>query len=214
MNVLCLNTAFSQTYVVVKKDNTIVDKNMDSSLKQSENVLGAVDYCLKSANLQIQNLNYISCVVGPGSFTGIRIGASLCKGFCMACQNVKKIEVCSLDLVAHTFVKQSSPESNFFVALNGLSGNVFTCKFNSVGERLCEPYMASGDQIENIKGIVVGLKEEMFEICNNFVDFSTTDLLEYSLKKIQKQELSADFVPTYLRKSQAEAELDKKNGNS
>lgn len=213
MNVMCINTAFSQTYVVVKSNNLIVEQTMDSSLKQSENVLNVVDYCLTNANLKIEDLNFISCVVGPGSFTGIRIGASLCKGFCMACQQVKKVQVCSLDLIAHTFVKQNNPTTAFYVALNGLSGNVFACKFNKYGERECEPYLASGDQIEQINGIVVGLKEEMFDICNNFVEFSTKELLDYSLEKIQKQELSADFVPTYLRKSQAEAELDKKNGN-
>ena len=80
MKVLCLNTAFSQTYVAVENNSAIETKTMDSSLKQSENVLGVVDECLCRAKIDISDLNYIACVIGPGSFTGIRIGASLAKG--------------------------------------------------------------------------------------------------------------------------------------
>ena len=55
MKILCLNTAFSETYVSVQNENLQAEKTMDSSLKQSENVLGAVDECLNKTNLQIKD---------------------------------------------------------------------------------------------------------------------------------------------------------------
>ena len=213
MKILCLNTAFSETYVSVQNENLQAEKTMDSSLKQSENVLGAVDECLNKTNLQIKDLDVISCVIGPGSFTGIRIGASLVKGFCAPYPNVKKVQINSLDLLAYTYTKLNKPAQDFYVVLNGLSGNIFTCKYNKNGEQLTQPQLMFGDEILTLKGTVVGLKQEEYSICNQFVEFNTSDLLEYTRQKVENNEYSQDFTPLYLRKSQAEAELSKKNGN-
>ena len=105
MNILCINTAFSNTYIAVQNGKEITYKSMDSSLKQSENVLGAIDECLVKANATLDNIDVISCVIGPGSFTGIRIGASISKGFCFAKNHIKKVPINSLDLLAYTFAK-------------------------------------------------------------------------------------------------------------
>lgn len=213
MKILCLNTAFNETYVSAKNESILAEKTMDSSLKQSENVLGAVDECLTKTNMQIKDLDVISCVIGPGSFTGIRIGASLVKGFCAPFSNIKKVQINSLDLLAYTYVKLNKPTQDFYVVLNGLSGNIFTCKYNKQGEELTQPQLMFGDEISILNGIIVGLKQEEYSICNQFVEFNTIDLLEYSMQKIANNEYSNDFTPLYLRKSQAEAELMKKNGN-
>lgn len=214
MKVLCLNTAFNETYVSAKNDEKVAEKTMDSSLKQSENVLGAVDECLTKTNMQIQDLDVISCVIGPGSFTGIRIGASLVKGFCAPFLNIKKIQINSLDLLAYTYAKLNKPTQDFYVVLNGLSGNIFTCKYDKNAQELIEPQLMFGDEISTLKGIIVGLRQEEYSICNQLVDFNTKDLLDFTIQKIVNSEYSTDFTPLYLRKSQAEAELLKKNGNS
>lgn len=213
MKVLCLNTAFSQTYVAVENNSAIETKTMDSSLKQSENVLGVVDECLCRAKIDISDLNFIACVIGPGSFTGIRIGASLAKGFCMAVPHIKKIAINSLDLLAYIFAKNYKPNKEFYVVLNGLSGNIFACKYASDGKSLQPASLLFGQEICLLCGTIVGLKEENLDICNNFVDFSSDTLLEYAKEQIQFGNFVEDFVPLYLRKSQAEAELDKKNEN-
>ena len=70
-----------------------------------------------------------------------------------------------------------------------------------------------GDEISNLQGVVVGLKQENLDICNKFVEFDSNSLLNFTLNKMADNEYSNDFTPLYLRKSQAEAELDKKNEN-
>lgn len=211
MNILALNTAFGETYIGVLAGDKKVFKSMDSSLKQSENVLGLIDAALLEVQTDIRELDVISCVIGPGSFTGIRIGASLAKGFCTACSSIKRIGINSLDLLAFIYSKNAT--SNFWVILNALSGNLFCCKFNSKGERLVEPQMVFGDKISEITGTVVGLKDENLDICNVYAEFTSESLLDYTLLLVSQEKFS-DFVPLYLRKSQAEAELDKKDANS
>ncbi|MBE7075403.1 MAG: tRNA (adenosine(37)-N6)-threonylcarbamoyltransferase complex dimerization subunit type 1 TsaB [Clostridiales bacterium] len=214
MKILCINTAFSETYVAVLNENQVITKKMDSSLKQSENVLGAVDYCLNNANVNLNKLDAIACVIGPGSFTGIRIGASLVKGFCQALPHIKKIEVNSLDLMAYEYLLANKPNNEFWVVLNGLSGNLFACKYSANGKRLLEPMLCYGEELALIDGLVVGLECEKLEICNAYINFSCHGLLNFVNSKIENDEYSQDFIPIYLRKSQAEAELANKNSNN
>lgn len=211
MNVLCINTAFSDTYVTVQTGDSIKTKQMNSSLKQSENLLGAIDECLEDAKVSLNNIDVISCVIGPGSFTGIRIGASIANGFCFALNNIKKIQINSLDLLAYSYVKQYKPSHDFWVLLNALSGNLFACKYDSLGNPIQPPAMVFGEELSQITGSIVGLVDEQLSLCNEFVSFSCEDLGEYTQQQIKLANFSNDFEPLYLRKSQAEAELEKKN---
>lgn len=213
MNILAINTAFSESYVAVKTDSKLITKQMDSSLKQSENILGLIDNALSDANININDINSIACVIGPGSFTGIRIGASLCKGFCNAIPHIKRIAINSLDLVSYAFLK-TNPNNDYWVILNALSGNLFVAKYSKNGQVLIAPMLASGENIDKINGVVVGIDEEYLDICNQYVKLSSENLLEYSIKLNDEQKESSEFTPVYLRKSQAEAELDKKDGNN
>ena len=186
---------------------------MDSSLKQSENILGLIDECLKQAKISVNELNAIACVIGPGSFTGIRIGAGLAKGICFAKQEIKRIPINSLDLVAYSFSK-TNPNKEFWVCLNALSGNIFACKYSACGNKLVDYTLISGEALNQIGGLVVGILDENLEICNNKIELNSQDLLEYATNLYSTQKENLDFVPLYLRKSQAEAELDKKDANS
>jgi len=211
MNILAINTAFSESYVSVLSNNKKVYRQMDSSLKQSENILGIIDNVLNDVNIKVKDISSIACVVGPGSFTGIRIGASIAKGFASAFNHINRICINSLDLLAYTYSKQA--KGDFSVVLNALSGNLFVCNYNASGERLCEPFLANDKNLNNLCDIAVGLLEENLETCNNFVSFTSEELLEYAIMQAAKQNFSVDFAPVYLRKSQAEAELEKKENN-
>ncbi len=204
MNILALNTSFTESYVAVKTDSKTVLKNMNSSLKQSENILGLIDDALSEANIMPKELNVISTVIGPGSFTGIRIGASLAKGICTACEYINRVEINSLDLLAYTFSK-TNPQNEFWVILNALSGNLFACKYNKDGTPIIIHKLATNKEL-SLKDteLVVGLEDESLDLCNKYVCFNSEDLLEYTERLIEKEQFSKDFVPLYLRKSQAE----------
>ncbi len=212
MNLLAINTAFSESYVAINNGDINVFKNMDSSLKQSENILGLIDTALKEANIELKDIDAISCVVGPGSFTGIRIGASLAKGFCSAYKSIKRIGVCSLDLIAFTYSRIS--KNDFWVVLNALSGNLFVAKYTKDGQRLIEPKLLDQNGLDELSGTIVGIEEENLGLCGEYVTLSSEDLLKFSQKLADSNIYSSDFIPLYLRKSQAEAEYDKKTKNS
>lgn len=210
MNILALNTAFSNSDVAVLYDNKKDYVSLDSNAKQSENILVCVDNLLKKQNADIQNIDVMSVVVGPGSFTGIRIGVGLVKGMSVAKPSLKLVGICSLDLMAYSF---ENPKSDFWCVLNALSGNLFACKYSSQRKRLCEPKMLDSKEIGELSGTVVGLKQENLEVCTHFVEFNPQTLLEYTLSECLENNFVSEnnLLPIYLRKSQAEVSLD--NGN-
>ena len=145
----------------------------------------------------------MAVVVGPGSFTGIRIGVGLVKGMYMANKNLKLVSICSLDLMAHIFA-QTNPKKEFWCIIDALSGNIFVCKYNEKGERLTEPKMLTGDNINELSGTIVGLKSDNLDISTNQIEFTPQALMSLALCKIKNNEFTEEnkLLPIYLRKSQ------------
>ncbi|MGD2244925.1 MAG: tRNA (adenosine(37)-N6)-threonylcarbamoyltransferase complex dimerization subunit type 1 TsaB [Candidatus Aminicenantes bacterium] len=77
-------TTFAGSVALLKETNLIAELNIDSSSTYSERLLPAVDFLLKTHKLSIQDIEGFAVAVGPGSFTGIRIGLSTVKSFSFA----------------------------------------------------------------------------------------------------------------------------------
>lgn len=210
MNILALNTSFANSDVAIKINDVKDYISLDSSAKQSENILVCTDKLLQQNNTKIQDIDVIGVVVGPGSFTGIRIGVGLVKGMYMAKKSLKLVSVCSLDLMAYIYSKQNKTKS-YYCALDALSGNIFVCEYNN-GKRVSEPKMLT--DIEELQNkVVVGLKTENLEFCTTKVEFSPEMLLEYTMEQCELGNFVEEnnLLPIYLRKSQAEVGLENEN---
>jgi tRNA threonylcarbamoyladenosine biosynthesis protein TsaB len=57
---------------------------------------------LKQADVTTNDLQAIAVAIGPGSYTGLRIGLSVAKGFCFA-HNAALIGIPTLDISAHAY---------------------------------------------------------------------------------------------------------------
>ena len=80
--ILAINTAFLNANLgIIADKNVRFEETIDAKSKHSENVLKTIDSLCKKAGVDINNIENLALVVGPGSFTGIRIGVALAKGF-------------------------------------------------------------------------------------------------------------------------------------
>ena len=78
MKILALESSAVSAGAAVSVDGKIVAENfVNAGLTHSQTLLPMVEACLKTANTSVNNLDAVAIANGPGSFTGLRIGASI-----------------------------------------------------------------------------------------------------------------------------------------
>lgn len=81
MKILAIDTSGPICGVSVYADGAILcEYAVFNKMTHSANLLPMIDAALSSAGKTLQDMDRIACVVGPGSFTGVRIGVSTVKG--------------------------------------------------------------------------------------------------------------------------------------
>ena len=79
MNILVLDCAVSKISIAVKFDDKMIAQTYDIGMRQSEILVPAIDDILQKAGITAGDLDFSAITIGPGSFTGIRIGLSIAK---------------------------------------------------------------------------------------------------------------------------------------
>jgi tRNA threonylcarbamoyladenosine biosynthesis protein TsaB len=85
MKVLGIDTSTSCGAVGLIDDGEVIsDYLLNLPVTHSERLLGAVEFVLREARCSIENMDGWAIALGPGSFTGLRIGVSTVKGLAFA----------------------------------------------------------------------------------------------------------------------------------
>ncbi len=208
---LTINTAFMDANIgLVLDSGKILSRTIDAKSKHSENVLKTIDEMCEEGNVRFRDIDKVAVVIGPGSFTGIRIGVAIVKALGCVNLNLKVYPITSLELMAYIYLQNH--KEKITCVLNALSNLYFTAKFNDEGKKLEKEKMV--DKLNDDEKIIV-LKEDLNLPNSVSVELNTVSLVDFALKKIEKDmPISAENLePLYLRPSQAEANLksNKKN---
>lgn len=86
MKILALETSTLLGGIAVVDDSSglIAEARLNIKSTYSERLMTAVDHVLKQSALDISDIDTFAVAIGPGSFTGLRIGLSTVKGFAFA----------------------------------------------------------------------------------------------------------------------------------
>lgn len=210
---LAINTAFMTANLALKTaDGKVALKDIDAHSKHSENVLKTIDEMCQETGVDVLDVGTVAVVVGPGSFTGLRIGTAVAKALgCVNC-DLKFVALSSLELMANIVVSKKLNKGNFVCALNALSDLYFVAYFDKTGIKLQEERMIEKQEFLQIKDQIFGLKDDLKDKNINEIEITCEDVLAFA----EKQEKLGKFVgvnellPVYLRPSQAEDNLLKK----
>ncbi len=83
--ILHIETATENCSVALSKGDQLIGIMEESKgLSHAEKLIPFIDQLLQKAELKPSDLNAIAVSIGPGSYTGLRIGASTAKGLCYA----------------------------------------------------------------------------------------------------------------------------------
>ena len=184
MKVLFIDTTTSDLVVAIIKDNDIDSVSQKAmGVKHSETLCNKVGDLLKAANTTFGDIDAYACAVGPGSFTGIRIGISTIKGYASACSK-PYIAVNCLEAIA---CSANCNGKGFSVIDAGNGYYAYNCSVGTV------PHVISYDD----EIVAVSAKAD-----------GAVDYLDGAAKIIRDRYNDGDFdktlTPLYIRKSQAE----------
>jgi len=102
MNALAIDCAVSKITVAAKKDTEEVKLTLDLGARQSEKLLPTIDFVMKEVNLNPKDLDYTAVTLGPGTFTGLRLGLSALKALNLA-NNTPVYGIPSLEAYAYPY---------------------------------------------------------------------------------------------------------------
>lgn len=101
MKILVLETSTLQSSVAVLNEDRISQRSIAESLRQAVALQAIIAEILQEEKLQLKDLDAVAYSAGPGSFTGLRVGAAFAQGLAFAA-NLKLIQIPSLQIWAQT----------------------------------------------------------------------------------------------------------------
>lgn len=199
--------------------------------RHAETLVPAIRFVCDHARIDLQEISVIAVDVGPGLFTGLRVGIATAKAMASALR-VPVIGLSSLDLLAH----QVRHSSRLIVpVIDGKRGEVFSATYRRVQggvQRLSEPRVGTaGDLANELRAgredaLLVGdgalryagvLAEDTGQVELGQVGTqwpSAADLVELAQPRALREEFvpAWELEPLYLRRSDAEINWDAKGG--
>ena len=223
MKVLALDTSSKMCSVsLIENDKLILEKTNNDEKTHSQKLMPLIDELLQETNTSLAQIGLIACCVGPGSFTGVRIGVATAKAFV----DVKKMDcmgITSLEGLAFGTNKQGYVCS----IIDAKNDNVYYSLIEFKDDKYNIIFMESNNiydvlkKIKDYKSIVfvgdgaIKHKEKIIEniedpyFSENNIQSSVT-IGKIALKRYTEGERkgSNSLNPIYLKKSQAERARD------
>ncbi len=208
-NFLAVDTSCNYLTVIAAKDGEVFTTHIpDCAMKHSVALMNAVDETLKKANMPPSECDFFAAVVGAGSFTGIRIGISVVKGFCLAYQK-PSLPVTSFDVAAYNAIDKGQGKTLCLV--DALHDSYYVCGYGKDGEIGYAPAYLTEEEVLNLAkngGYRLCACAEM-PLCEKAeVEIVNPALgLQNAVVALLKKEAFGDLTALYIRKSSAEINL-------
>lgn len=136
MKILALDSASAALSVAVLSDGVPRARRFETLLRgHAERLVPMIDAVMGDSGLDFTDLDALAVTVGPGTFTGVRIGLASARGLALA-TGLPLIGVTTLEVVAAAVPAEMRGERDLLVVLDARKGEVYVQRF-SVG--------ASGD---------------------------------------------------------------------
>jgi tRNA threonylcarbamoyl adenosine modification protein YeaZ len=103
----------------------------------AERLMGIIDIALDKAGLTLKSVERIAVSVGPGSFTGIRVGVSAARGFALSL-GVEAVGVSTLEVLGSEHIA-AHPGQAVTVVMDARRGEVYLQSFSADGSPADEP---------------------------------------------------------------------------
>src|SRR4051812_23746860 len=143
MLILAFDTTMAACSVAVWRDGaTVAARHAPMERGQAEALMPLVDVCMKDADVAFDTLTRIAVTVGPGSFTGVRVGLAAARGFGLALK-IPVIGATTGEVLAHG----AASDGTIVSLIDTKRGDFYVEAFRADGARLLEPSVLSADEL-------------------------------------------------------------------
>ena len=196
--ILCIETSTEICSVALAQgERCAALQECNTNNSHAKNMIPFVEEVLRQANVSKNQLNAIAVGVGPGSYTGLRIGVSTAKGLAYSL-DIPVIAISTLECIAEPYLTKAD---HCRPMIDARRMEVFTALYNHDGQLLEEPNAKIVDEecfaeeLTNFKTV----------FCGNGAEKCKEVLGKYPNALFQTDPLSArNMVPIAYRKFQAE----------
>lgn len=229
MKVLGIDTSSKAASVAIMEDDKLISEyTINNNKTHSQKLMLIIENMFKLNEMSAEDIDLISVCVGPGSFTGLRIGVATAK----AIAHVRDIPVVVVNSLEALAFNMAMTNKTVCPMIDAQKKQVYTCKYSwdkdcllkvedidvKKVDDLAEEFKFSCEEFVLI-GEGVGLHKEVFENINNVYiapnshrTSRASSICEIGIQKFKKGDTKThyDVVPYYIRKSQAEVQYEEK----
>lgn len=139
-NILAIDTSSAWCSVALSLGDQAPELRHEAvSAGASQLLLPWIEALLSKANIGLKDLDVIAVGVGPGAFTGVRLGVAAVQGLAISNQ-LPVISVCSLDAIAaqliNTPIFQHSKPQHFAIAIDARMEEIYWAKYETQVDQL------------------------------------------------------------------------------
>lgn len=199
MIILAIDTSLDDCIVAIAQDgNVLVSYCQKTKSKHAEILPIMVKDALAKAQIEAKQIDKIGVTIGPGSFTGVRVGLAFAKGLAIATK-AQIVGISTLELLA------KSTASTKTIAIIEQMGSVFAASYIN-GEMIDAPNRYENfDFIKNYENdwSIIGFKQTI-EIDNHkLISKEAFDIEVFVKLCAQKDAKNNPPIPQYLRGADA-----------
>lgn len=131
MRILAFDTALAACSAALWQDGAVVARRAEAmSRGQSEALMPMVVAVMEEAGCAFRDLDRLAVTVGPGAFTGLRLGLAAARGLALALE-LPVVAVTTLEAVAHGLDRSARAGRRVVVALDGGRADLYLQVFDA-----------------------------------------------------------------------------------
>ncbi len=201
MNRLAINTATDELFIALQKGDEIFSHSINSVMHHNETMLNEIDALLKKNNLMIKDIDELGVVIGPGSFTGIRVGIATVKAF----RDALKIKAKGINCLDYLYKLACTNQKMEVVAMAGSKDSYFVAANIHDTVYKFERNLTLNELKDVAKENTVGMFKADDSVKSTVVKQNAEVLLD-----CLKNSTDEALTPVYYQLSQAENEKNKR----
>jgi len=196
MMLLAVDTTSAVATAALFRDGRLVgEREADAGKKHAETLLPLIDALLEENGVTIAQIDAFAVDIGPGSFTGVRIGVSLVNALAFATGR----RVIPVDALFALSLSAGEAERPVCAMIDARNGNAYAALYQA-GQTLIEPCAVG------IEAFLAGLPQETVFVGDVQAETKSYPRAKFvGLAALSRPDGARDAVePVYLRPPQAE----------